>query len=78
MPKLKKNLISLGALEVKGLVVTIQDGVQNVISNSLLVINDIRRNNLYYYNGSIMATVFGSGEDLEITSLWHRCLGPAI
>ena len=40
-----------------------------------------RRNNLYYYNGSTMigvvAMVSGSGtEDSEITSLWHRCLGP--
>ena len=42
----------------------------------------IRRNNLYYYNGSIvigiMATVSGSDEDPVITSLWHRRLGYAI
>ena len=25
-----------------------------------------------------VATVFGSGEDSEITSLWHRCLGLAV
>ena len=35
VPKLKKNLISLGALESKGLVVIIQDRVLNVISDTL-------------------------------------------
>ena len=67
VPKLKKNLISLGALESKSLVVIIRDGVLNVILDALLVMKDIRRNNLYYYNGSTMigvvATVSGCGED---------------
>ena len=40
-----------------------------------------RKNNMYYYNGSIrigvIATVSSSGEDSQINSLWHRCLGPA-
>ena len=43
---------------------------------------DTRRNNLYYYNGSTMirvvAMVSSSGEDSEVTSLWHRCLRPAV
>ena len=78
--KLKKNLISLRALESKGLVVIIRYGVLNVISDALLVMKGTKRNNLYYYNGStligVVATVSGIGEDLEITSLCHRCLGP--
>ena len=45
----------------------IRDGVLNVISDALLIMKDIRRNNLYYYNGSTMievvATIFGSDED---------------
>ena len=60
----------------------IQDGVLNVISGALLVMKGTRRNNLYYYNGSTMirvvATDFGSDEDLEITSLWHGRLGPIV
>ena len=60
----------------------IRGGVLNVISSALLVMKGTRRNNLYYYNGSTMvgvvATISSSGEDSEITSLWHRCLGPAI
>ena len=67
VPKLKKNLISLGALESQCLVVIIRDEVLNVISNALLVMKDTRRNNLYYCNGStvigVVATVSGSGED---------------
>ena len=37
VPKLKKNLISLGGLKSKGLVVIIRDGVLNVNSEALLV-----------------------------------------
>ena len=80
--KLKKNLISLGALEFKGLVVIIRGGVLNVISSALLVMKGTRRNNLYYYNGSTMvgvvATISSSGEYSKITSLWRRCLGPIV
>ena len=75
VPKLKKNLIFVGTLESKGLVVIIRDGVLNVISSAFLVMNVTRRNNLYYYNVSIVigivTTVSGSDEDLEIISLWH-------
>ena len=60
----------------------IRDGVLNVILDAILVMKGIRRNNLYYYNGSIVigvvGTVFGSDEDSEITSLWHKRLGPAV
>ena len=51
----------------------IQDRVLNVISNTLLVMKGIRRNNLYYYNDGTMigvvVMVSGSREDSEITSL---------
>ena len=52
--KLKKNLISLGALESKGLVVIIRYRVLNVISDALLVMKGIKRNNLYFYNSSTL------------------------
>ena len=79
--KLKKNLISLGTLESKGYVVIIQDGVLKFISSALMVMKGTKRNNLYYYNGSIVtgvvATVSSNDKDSEITSVWHRCLGHA-
>ena len=67
VPKFKKNLISLGALESIGLVLIIRDGVLKVISGALLVMKGTRRNNLYYYNGStvtrVVAIVSGSDKD---------------
>ena len=80
--KLKKILISLGGLESKGLVVIIRNGVLNVISDANLVTKGTRRHNFYYYNGStvieVVAIVSGSDEDSNITSLWHRRLGPTV
>ena len=65
--KLKTNLISLEALKSKGLGVIIRNEVLNVISNTLLVMKGIKRNNLYYYNGNtgigVVATISGSSED---------------
>ena len=66
-PKLKKNLISLGALESEGIVMIIRDGVLKVILGALMVMKGIRRTNLCYFNGStvtgVVATVFGSDKD---------------
>ena len=60
----------------------IRDEVINVISRTLLVLKDTRRNNLYYYNDSIVIgvvdTVSSSNEDSKITSLWHRRLRLAV
>ena len=52
VPKLKKNLIFLGALQYNGLIVIIRDRVLNVILDACLVRKGIGKNNLYYYNGS--------------------------
>ena len=80
--KLKKNLISMGALESKGLVVIFRDEVLNVILGDLLVMKGTRTNNLYYYNGGtligVVTTISGRDEDPEITSVWHRHLGPIV
>ncbi|KAL4272870.1 hypothetical protein GQ457_13G029760 [Hibiscus cannabinus] len=80
VPSLKKNLISLGALESKGSVVTLRDGVLKVTSGALVLMKGIRKNNLYYYQGS---TVIGAvaaaseGDNLDSTLLWHMRLGHA-
>ncbi|KAE8691959.1 hypothetical protein F3Y22_tig00110864pilonHSYRG00223 [Hibiscus syriacus] len=80
VPSLKKNLISLGALESKGSVVTMRDGVLKVTYDALVMMKGIRRNNLYYYQGSTIigavAAAFG-GDDLDATQLWHMRLGHA-
>ena len=55
--KFKKNLISLGALESKCLVVIIRDGVLKVILGALLVMKGTRKNYLHFYNDSIVTGV---------------------
>ena len=54
MPKLKKNLIPLGALKSKGLVMMMRDGVLNATSRVLVMLKGIRKKNLYYYQGNIV------------------------
>ncbi|KAG9455031.1 hypothetical protein H6P81_007935 [Aristolochia fimbriata] len=79
VPKLKKNLISLGTLEAKGLVVTMRDGVLKVTSEALVMLNGERKNNLYYYQGNTVvgtavAVTSSSKKDVEATKLWHMQL----
>ena len=75
MPKLKKNLISLGALESKGLVAMMRDRVLKATSGALMMLKGIRKKNLYCYQGSTvvgtMATTSSTKKDTEATKLWH-------
>jgi len=48
----KKNLISISALEVSGLEVSIRDGVLKMNKESMVVLKGIPHNNLYYLKGS--------------------------
>jgi len=80
--KLKKNLISLGVLESNGLVVTIRDGILKATSRALVMLKGVRKNNLYYYQGSIVVgtvatTTSSTKKDVEATKLWHMRLGHA-
>ena len=59
VPQLKRNLISVGALEALGLVISVRDGVLKMIKDSMMVMKGVRRNNLYYLKGS---TVTGQVE----------------
>ena len=81
VPSLKKNLISLGALESKGLTITLRDGLLKVVAGVLTVMKGTRRNNLYYLNGSTVigstSTASAKDADSEATRLWHRRLGHA-
>jgi len=74
VPKLKKKLISLGALESKGLVVTMRDGILKATSRALVMLKGVRKNNLYYYQGSrVVGTVAvatsSTKKDVEATKL---------
>ncbi|BBH01937.1 hypothetical protein Prudu_012349, partial [Prunus dulcis] len=81
VPDMKKNLISLGALESKGLKITMEGGVLKAVHGALVVMKGTRRNNLYFLQGS---TVIGGAAVTEAadaiadtTRLWHMRLGHA-
>ena len=77
VPKLKRNLISVGALEALGLVVFIRDGVLKMTKGSMVVMKGVRWNNLYYLKGS---TVTGQVETSnssydDCTNVWQVKVG---
>ncbi|GJR29297.1 retrovirus-related pol polyprotein from transposon TNT 1-94 [Tanacetum coccineum] len=82
LPKLKKNLISVGILESKGFEVRAKDGVMKIISNILVVMKGIRKiNNTYHYKGrtivGFVAAVTDGDRNSEAVKLWHMRLGHA-
>jgi len=48
VPLLKRNIISVSALEALGLEVYVRDGVLNMTRGSMVVLKGVRRNNLYH------------------------------
>ena len=81
IPKLEKNLISLGTLESKGFTIIMQNGILKVVSGALVVMKGIRRNNLYIYQGSTAvrttAAVSEANKVAEMSRLWHMRFGHA-
>ena len=81
IPKLEKNLISLGTLESKGFTIILQNGILKVVSGALMVMKGIRRNNLYLYQGSTVAGTAAAVSEVdkvaEMSRLWHMRLGHA-
>jgi len=54
VPQVKKNLISVGALEALGHGVFVGDGILKMTRGSMVVLKVVRRNNLYYLMGSMV------------------------
>ena len=79
VPQLKRNLISVGALESLGLMVSIKEGVLRMTKGSMVVLKADRRNNLYYLKGSTVTgqVAASTGSDEDSTRLWHMRLGHA-
>ena len=77
VPQLKRNLISVGALKVLSLVVSIRDGVLKMTKGSMMVMKGVCWNNLYYLKGS---TITGHvktsvSSDNVCTQVWHEKVG---
>ena len=81
IPKLEKNLISLGTLESKCFTIIMHNGILKVVSEALVVMKGIRRSNLYLCQGSTsvgtIATVLEVDKVAEMSKLWHMRLGHA-
>jgi len=75
--QLRKNLISVGALEAQGLRGTLGEDILKICSNSLVVLKDIRSINFYYLKGSAITRNLAASEHLDgnSTRLWHSRQG---
>jgi len=73
---MKKNIISVVAVELKGLKMTLENEILKVTKRSLVVMKGMRDRNLYYLKGniatgSLMASVIS---DVNATQLWYMRL----
>ena len=55
---MKKNIISVEAVELKGLKVTLKNGILKITKGSMVVMKCIRDRNLYYLKGSIVQVLW--------------------
>ena len=74
IPEIKRNLISLGALENKGYSFLSNDGKMKVLKGSRVVMEATRRHSLYYLQADVIINEANSVKSSDI-SLWHLRLG---
>ncbi|KAI0501976.1 hypothetical protein KFK09_016921 [Dendrobium nobile] len=78
VPDVKKNLLFVGALEIKGYKVIIEAGVLKMYHGALMVLKEVRYPNLYYLQGRIVIGMIVVADDSsETTILWHMQLAHA-
>ncbi|GJV66202.1 retrovirus-related pol polyprotein from transposon TNT 1-94 [Tanacetum coccineum] len=78
IPKLKRNLISLGTLEKKGFTVKMQSGKVKVINGSRDALSGTRRDNcVYSLDGHAMASELNACVEEKdcLAQVWHKRLG---
>lgn len=77
VPDLKKNLISLCALNSKGHKIVIKGGVLKILSGTLVVMKKKKECNLYFLQGCTIISSFLVLTEYEedSTMLWHMQLG---
>ncbi|KAH9722810.1 hypothetical protein KPL70_006849 [Citrus sinensis] len=71
VPALKKNQISVGALEAKGYKVTIEDGIMKFTHGAMVILQGVRRHNLYYLKGGTTNEANVVEAHGDTTKLWH-------
>jgi len=76
IPRMMKNLISVGALEVEALKGTLGEGVLKMSSGLLVILEGIRCNNVYYLMCSAVTGLTSSGQlDGDHGNSGHRQVG---
>lgn len=78
IPKLTRNLISLGTFERAGYVVSLKGGKTKVIKGSMVMLTRTRgENNIYLLDGCVAGgvNVNVSNKGVNASRLWHKRLG---
>ncbi|KAH9750986.1 hypothetical protein KPL71_014098 [Citrus sinensis] len=68
---LKKNLISVGALEAKGYKVTIEDDIMKFTHKAMVILQGVRRHNMYYLKRGTIDEANVVEAHSDTTKLWH-------
>ncbi|KAA0067607.1 retrotransposon protein, putative, Ty1-copia subclass [Cucumis melo var. makuwa] len=76
VPKLKRNLISLGELDRSGCTIKSENGVMKVTKGSLVKLRGTLRHGLYVLEGTTVSgsTAIASGKVTYMFMLWHNRL----
>ena len=77
VPKLKRNLISVGTLEASGMVISVRDSDLRMIKGSMVVMKGVRQGNLYYLKGSTITDQVetSSSSDVGGPDVWQGKVG---
>lgn len=76
IPKLKRNLISLGTLDDVGFRIKVKGGQMKVYHESSVVFKVVEKNWIHVLLGNFICNnVIASDNCSNVTMLWHRCLG---
>lgn len=73
--EIRKNLLSVGALEAKGYKVVIEAEILKISRGALVVMRGVRHHNLYFLQGkTVTGTMAVADDSVDATILWHRRL----
>lgn len=75
--KLRRNLISLGILDILGYSIKIDNGTMRIIKGSLIALKNVRINGHYLWHGLTLDNKGATSvvQSLDNVMLWHRILG---
>ena len=76
VPKLRRNLISLGMLDSNGITYRLENGVLKVMKGSMAMLRGVLKQGLYILQGeAIIGDVPATSAKQDQTLLWHKRLG---